>query len=242
MPRAQPQRLHPRDDHRSIGATTRWSELERLMLVSRAAPLLSFQEVRDIAHGKPLHKIKAYEERFRQVYAAVTAELVEQATADAHPEGGEGVEVPHLHKLQQRNVRACITEWLPRLLRDGHVHDRPPHQPGYRLQRNMPVLTGIRELLLAGWTDSIGQKCLFRSLHDLQNRKPGEFAALKAELHGVKTLRGIWSQLTSAFPAMRKMTVRAKKVRDGAPVQVWAHHAGHAGPPLLHPSPSPADP
>lgn len=188
------------------------------MLVNVALGELSMQEVRDIAHGMQLHAVPNYNQRFKPIYRQQTERLTALATADAQQPQAGGVQAPGIQKITQRKVRECITKWTVRLLRDGHLHDQPPHQPGYRIQANMETLTAIRALLLAGWTDSIGQQCLYRSLHDLQNRKP-EFVALRQKL-GLKTLRGVWSQLTTAFPAMRKMAVRVKKVRDGKPVQV----------------------
>lgn len=224
MPREDVQRRLPAKDTRPIGATKRWSELERLMLVGAALGELSLDEIRKVAHGQKLHDLDKYEQRFRPIFKAQTERLVALANADVQKLEHDGADAAAARaaaaKVNRRAVRKCITKWTQRLLQDGQIHDCPPHPPGYRVQRNMETLTEIRRLLMAGWQDAKGQTCLFRSLKDLENRKPAEFKPLREKMQGVTTLRGLWSQLTTAFPAMRVMAVRSKKERTGAEVQV----------------------
>ena len=209
-------RLRPRDDQRSIGATFRWSEMERIMLIAPVLGELSMQEVRAVAHGLDLHMLPNYRPRFTPIYDAIYNHINELAAAD----GGGGANADQAPYFHRRNVRVAVKTWALRLIRDGDLHDVPPHLPGYLISQNLPILTSIHELLVEGWRDSLGQKCLFRSLRDLERRKPDAYLALRAQLVRVETNEGVWSQLTTAFPQLTTMVLRTKKVRDAAAVKV----------------------
>ena len=211
------ERLRPRDDHRLIGATFRWSELERLMLVGPVLGELTMEEVRQVAHGKDLHLLNDYRARFSPIYDRIWRSINDLAGVGP---GGAAIPADQRAYFERRSVQIAAKTWAQRLIRDGDAHDLPPHQPGYLIQQNLPALTAIHNLLLQGWRDSLGQQCLYRNLRDLECRKPDEYLPLRAQLVRCNTNDGVWSQLTTAFPQLTVVALRTKKVRDARTVQV----------------------
>ncbi len=187
------------------------------MLISPVLGEMSMGEVRSVAHGLDLHELPDYRSRFTPIYEQIWETVNDLAAADA---GGGAAQRDQQPYFDRRNVRVAVKTWAQRLIREGDLHDLPPHQPGYLVRQNMPTLTAIYELLMQGWHDSLGQQCLFRNLKDLEDRRPDAYLPLRAALARCDTNDGVWSQLTTAFPQLTVVALRTKKVRNAALVQV----------------------
>lgn len=128
-----------------------------------------------------------------------------------------------IRKQEKRKVRDAAVKWAKRFLREGHIHAYKPHKKGYKLTgKRMEALANIRSMILEGCDNGRGGKTLYRNLYHLLSVK-GEAFEKEMEATGLLTLRSVWVHLQMAYPKMGKMTMRFKKVRNAAPVQVWPH-------------------
>ena len=141
----------------------------------------------------------------------------------------------------ERTIRDESKKLAKLFLQKGHVFDKPPHEKGYKVRRNKPLLRKIFNMLRAGYTDQQGQTCIFRSLRHLEALKP-EAKRLRTAAYpagcGLKTLRQLWVQLRQAHPSLVRVTAHQKKQRDRQAVQVCADDAGMCTclPELIHDS------
>ena len=131
-------------------------------------------------------------------------------------------------------MKDAARKWLTRFLQNGHLFDDPPHQKGYKMAKNKEHLAAIRKMILKGYKDREGNTRLYSSLEELQSLRRDEF---NEHFHatGLKTLRGLWLQLQTQYPKLRRVSVRLKKDRDAAAVKVCPPCMMHWAPALpLH--------
>lgn len=119
----------------------------------------------------------------------------------------------------KRAIKEAAKRWTRTFLQDGHVMDKPPHKKNYKIERNMEHLRAIRDMILEGYPDNHGNTRLYRDLHHLQRVKGEEFK-VHFDACKVKTMRGLWNQLRTLFPALHKVAIRLKKTRANGLVRV----------------------
>jgi hypothetical protein len=126
------------------------------------------------------------------------------------------------HGLQPPSQRAVIDsakEFAKRLLVDGTLVPKAPQKKGARLQKAQPHLKRIKEHLLKGYKDIHGHFRPYRSIQGLINKQE-EVRTMMADKLVARTPGGLWRQLKRAYPKLRRMKQRVKKVRQFKKVQV----------------------
>lgn len=119
----------------------------------------------------------------------------------------------------RRAVVEAGKKWTRRFLQTGTVFSNPPHKKGYMHAQRLTHLAKILEMIKAGYKDNSGNTRLYRNLEQLQAKRGEEFNE-EFKATKLKTLRGLWLELRKAFPRLNRVTIRVKKERDNASVQV----------------------
>lgn len=199
-----------------IKSGLRWPLDARTLMVGTVMGALSHPELKQMQLIEAM-PIQAERKRLSQIYDNVFASLIDATKAELEE---KGLPVPAPEELPSRGaVGRAAVRWTLQFLARGHVHDKPPHVPGYRVAANVVPLTAIKDLILEGWVDGNDEVNIFRSLHDLSQRRPDAFAPLLAATK-LTTLDSVWNQLRALFPRIQVVSTRVKKIRDPGPVQV----------------------
>lgn len=124
----------------------------------------------------------------------------------------------------RRMTHRCILHYCC----NGHYLDEKPSHAGDKLAEQSETLKALRDMMVAGWQSKDGRRHMFTSIEDYARRDehrrtergqvPGEklpaqsYADLKSALR-VDSDRTVWSKLTAAYPGIRKVKQRVRKVR-----------------------------
>lgn len=200
------------DDQPGVLMPARWSQRYRLLMVQKMLATLTIKQVDDIRAGEDWpNDPGVFNKAYTELYVLITDELKLQ-----YP-GYQSVANPK--RTDYRPFRDAAVKWTTRFLLTGTIHDRPPHEKGYKMQQRKPHLAQIRDMIMKGFTDSQGNVRLFRDLHHLQREKKGEFTdVMKAT--GLKTMESLWKQLQQVYPALGQVPIKIKKEREAKEVQV----------------------
>lgn len=205
MPRGT-NRIDPRDDQRGFRQQYRWPERCRVLMVAAVLSKLTWAEQQAVSQGADLPNHST-------LMAPMYLQLVQDVHAVIDAEAGELVN----HKPSARSIKEAAQKWTKRFLREGSVHDAPPHLPGHNIQRLLPVLTAMKDVLMQGYLDALGQTMVFKSLQDACSKSEA-FADLYQQT-GYKSYRSCWKNLRKAFPQLCTVELRVKKCREAALVQ-----------------------
>lgn len=187
----------------------RWHHHVRALMVTSLAAGLTWQDRERIIAGQGMpNRPRVFTPIYNQLADDVRAFLREVAEAN-------GVEA---FDPSYRSIQDTAKKWLKTFLRDGSVLDKPPQRAGERFSANADLLRRLRDIILAGYPDGQGNTRIYRSIQEIADKGPPEFAELKRESGlGYKAL---WRQLRRQYPRMNKVAIRLKKKRDAANVQV----------------------
>ena len=116
-------------------------------------------------------------------------------------------------------IRRKAIELTKKFLQTCSIKNLPAHEKGWLLDKNKPVLAEVRDVLLAGYADKDGNTTVYRFLQDAWNRS-SSFREAFGKLHNVTTLDTLWLQLQQVYPKMNRVTLKLKKERNFAKVQV----------------------
>lgn len=193
----------------------RWSRHTRAVMAAFLMNQMTAAERLQLKNSSGKDWPKGNRQRWKPIYDKLL-DLVRETENGRHEMKETNAKI---HELDRDTVKEAAKTWTLRLLRTGSVVDAPPHVKGYKHAKNHPHLQNILELIMAGYPDAAGNKCLYRNLHDLRARRPEAFAAEFDKL-SCKTMRGLWLQLQEHEPKLMVVKIRMKKVRNDENVRV----------------------
>lgn len=174
-------------------------------------------------HGRTMHKA------YVKLQKALVKELQESL----------GRQLLKAERPTPRAVKQAAKKWTRTFLQKGHVLDESPHKANYKVNRNKEHLQAIRGIILDGYVEHGGNKRLYRDMYHLQRvqaeqEKTTGVNKFKEHLDAckVKTMRGLWKQLRTLYPAMHKVAIRLKKERDSKAVRVCLQTTNVCGLPI----------
>ena len=181
--------------------TFRWPQMIRIRMAVEVISKLSFVEMMKVCGGGPL---PTHSQSLNAAYARVRSGVCQWLREVHRTPDHKMPSAAALRKAAQRNAI--------KLMRDGHVHDAPPHEKGYKMTPvRKGILKNIHTLLLKGYKTPSGATFPFRSLkHAVANSR--EIAALVQVLH-IKRLTTVWRMLRTEFPDLYigKLLTRKKR-------------------------------
>jgi len=209
--------LESSDDGSGTARTFRWHQSLRKIMVASMLKTLTFEERDELM--KENGSWPNAPQRFTKAYKKLRKRLI------AKMEDESGKKLTDSERPSPRAVKEAAKRWTRRFLLHGHIQDDPPHKKGYKLERNRVPLQAIKDMIMRGWVagDSADgedpPRRLFRDLHHLHRVKGKEFEDHFNQL-GLKTKRGLWSQLKEMFPKLAKVAIHLKKQRPAGAVRV----------------------
>jgi hypothetical protein len=179
----------------------RYPDRLRALMATHVLAGLSWDDRKAVSQGEPFpNKGPAGKDSHDTLYQLVRAHDGFQATS-------------------QRAVIDSAKKFAKRLLVYGTLASKAPQKKGARLQKALPHLKLIRELLLKGYKDRRGHIRPYRNIQGLI-KKQEEVKTMMDNKLVAGTPGGLWRQLKKAFPKLRRMKQRVKKVRQFKKVQV----------------------
>ena len=124
--------------------------------------------------------------------------------------------LPQVDEAGRKRLITGAKKWTAHFIRYGDLWAAEPHKPGWKVERNRPVLTRMREIMLdCYFVDD--QRVFYSGTEDAVERND-EFKALFEQLgvsHAV-----LWTQLTALFPGLHVSKQPVHRVRDAHETQV----------------------
>ena len=122
----------------------RWTYHLRTHMVRALLGGLTWDQAEDVICGT--RKWPNRPDIFTPIYAQLTLDV--HAYCTKHFEGSDAAALPLPSK---RAIRETAKRWAKAFLERGNVFDKPAHEKGWQLKRNLPHLQTIRAIIMKGW-------------------------------------------------------------------------------------------
>lgn len=221
----------------------RWELQYRAHMVLEMGRGLSCEEIEVVRKGGSFpNRGPAGRKMYTDMHATICGMLRRDGhTVKEHQKPRRGAEQQAVYVTVDA-VKQAAKRWFTCFITNGHIHDEPPHQKGYKRDRRRPHLDTIVEYLKEGyWVEMTPRKvggghvaqageetedgkrrvhCLYRNLEHLYTKRKQDMDKLMAEM-GLKTLQSVWNELQQVHPHVKPVQLKLKKVRNAANTQVW---------------------